>query len=305
MNQPDDSPFVPILTVMVDYGNAPFLWLVDRLEGGGIGGMLCSGSGWDESCPMSEGLWRKFADWAIAFDQTSFYNDNFNDRDWDWLAFHARGLQLSRWLKEEVGHDYRVVYVKPCEDPNDRLDERTEILADGSLRSLPPLGGSRPQPRRFCQHIVSGGQTGADRAALDFAITHGYTHGGWAPRSRQAEDGPIPLKYQLTALTTGGYRHRTRRNVADSDGTLILNRGDLVGGSLLTQAFAQRLGKPLHVVPLDDGVTRETAVRVLAWLREHKIQTLNVAGPRETQRPGIYRLTVELLMEVDALVQAE
>ena len=305
MNQPDDTPFVPILTVMVDYGNAPFLWLVDRQEGGGIGGMLCLGSDWDESCPLSEGLWRKFADWAIAFDQTSFYNDNFNDRDWDWLAFHARGLQLSRWLKEEVGNAYRVVYDKPCEDPNHRLDERTEILAGGSLRPLPPLGGDFPQPRLFCRQIVSGGQTGADRAALDFAIMHGYLHGGWAPQGRQAEDGPIPLKYQLTALATGGYRHRTRRNVADSDGTLTLNLGDLADGSLLTNAFAQRLGKPLLVVPLDDGVTRETTARVLAWLREHQIQTLNVAGPRESQRPGIYRLTGELLMGVDALVQAE
>ncbi len=159
-------------------------------------------------------------------------------------------------------------------------------------------------PRRCCRQIVSGGQTGADRAALDFAIARGYTHGGWAPRGRQAEDGPIPLKYQLTALATGGYRHRTRRNVKDSDGTLILNLGDLAGGSLLTQAFARRLGKPLLVVPLDDGVTRETAARVLAWLREHDIKTLNVAGPRESQRPGIYHLTGELLMAVDALVQA-
>jgi hypothetical protein len=304
MSNPENIPFVPILTVMVDYGNAPFLWLVERPLEGGIGGMCCSGSGWGEACPLSEGLWRKFADWAIAFDHTAFYSDHFDDRDWDWLAFHARGLQLSRWLKEEVGNAYRVIYDKPSEDPNHRLDERTEILADGSLRSLPPLGGSFPQPRRFCQHLVSGGQTGADRAALDFAIAQGYSHGGWAPRGRQAEDGPIPLKYQLTALASGGYRHRTRRNVADSDGTLILNLGDLAGGSLLTQAFARRMGKPLLVVPLDVGVTRETVVGVLAWLREHKIQTLNVAGPRESQRPGIYRLTGELLMAVDALVQA-
>jgi hypothetical protein len=304
MSQPDDTPFVPILTVMVDYGNAPFLWLVDHPEAGGVGGNVCDGTSWDNDCPMSEGLWRKFADWAIAFDHTAFYSDRFDDRDWDWLAFHALGLQLSRWLKEEVGNAYRVVYDKSGQDPNHRLDERTEILADGRLRSLPPLGGAFTQPRRFCRHIVSGGQTGADRAALDFAIAQGYTHGGWAPRGRQAEDGPIPLKYQLTALATGGYRHRTHRNVAGSDGTLILNLGDLAGGSLLTQAFARRMGKPLLVVPLDVGVTRETVVGVLAWLREHKIQTLNVAGPRESQRPGIYWLTGELLMAIDARVQA-
>lgn len=304
MSDSENIPFIPVLTVMVDYGFAPFLWLVDRPEVGGIGSLLCDGTSWDEECLMSEGLWRKFADWAIAFDRTAFYLDDFDDRDWDWLAFHARGLQLARWLKEEIGNAYRVVYQKPGEDPNQRLDGRTEILADGRLRSLPPLGCSRYHPRRFCEHLVSGGQTGADRAALDFAIAHEYPHGGWAPRGRQAEDGTIPLKYQLTALATVSYRHRTRRNVADSDGTLILNLGTLAGGSLLTQAFARRLGKPLLVVPLDAGVTRESAAGVLAWLREHQIQTLNVAGPRESQRPGIYRLTGELLMAVNALVQA-
>ena len=131
--------FIPVLTVMVDYGNAPFLWLVDSPEEGGIGGNLCDGTSWDESFPMSEGLWRKFADWAIEFDRTAFYSDKFNADGWDWLAFHARGLQLSRWLKEEVGDAYRVVYDKPCEDPNHHIDERTEILADGTLLPLPPF----------------------------------------------------------------------------------------------------------------------------------------------------------------------
>lgn len=295
-----NAPFVPVLTVMVDYGNAPFLWLVDNQDDGGIGGNLCDGTCWDESFPMSEGLWQKFADWAIEFDRTAFYSDGFDDSGWDWIAFHARGLQLSRWLKEEVGDAYRVVYDKPCEDPNHRIDERTEILADGCLVPFPPFRSFIPEPIRFCERIVSGGQTGADRGALDFAIEHGYTHGGWAPHGREAEDGLVPLKYQLTELADGGYRQRTRLNVQDSDGTLIVNLGELDGGTLATQAFAQQMSKPHLVVQLDAEITVEAAASVLAWLREHAIKTLNVAGPRESKRPGIYRLTGELLEAVDA-----
>lgn len=300
MTASSNAPFVPVLTVMVDYGNAPFLWLVGSPDEGGVGGNICDGTCWDESFPISEGLWQKFADWAIEFDRTAFYSDSFDDRGWDWIAFHVRGLQLSRWLKEEVGDTYRVVYDKPFEDPNHRIDERTEILADGSLLPLSPFRGSFPEPIRFCERIVSGGQTGADRGALDFAIKHGYTHGGWAPCGREAEDGRVPLKYQLTELADGGYRQRTRRNVEDSDGTLIVNLGELEGGTLATQVFAQQMGKPHLVVQLDAGVTAEAAASVLTWLHEHTIKTLNVAGPRESKRPGIYRLTGELLGAVDA-----
>lgn len=300
MNDSVAASFIPVLTVMPDYGNAPFLWLVNSPDERGVGGNLCDGTHWDASFPMSEGLWRKFADWAIDFDRTRFYPDSVDDRDGDWIAFHARGLQLSRWLKEEVGDAYRVVYDKPVEDPNHRVDQRTEILADGTVVPLPPFCGSLPEPIRFCERIVSGGQTGADRGALDFAIKHGYTHGGWAPRGREAEDGLIPLKYQLIELADGGYRQRTRRNAQDSDGTLIVNLGDLDGGSLATHAFALKFGRPCLVSQLDDGVTVAAAANVLAWLREHGIKTLNVAGPRESKRPGVYRLTVELLEAVDA-----
>ncbi|EIC28544.1 MULTISPECIES: putative molybdenum carrier protein [Methylomicrobium] len=304
MNNEENTPFIPVLTVMVDYGNAPFLWWVKSPDERGVGGNICDGAYWDESLPVSEGLWQKFAVWAITFDRTSFYSDDFDADSWDWIAFNVRGLQLSRWLKEEVGNAYRVVYIKPGEDPNHSIDERTEILAGGWLSPLPSfrrLYQTFPDPPRFCQHIVSGGQTSADRGALDFAIHHGYryTHGGWVPRGRKAEDGIIPLKYQLTELADGGYRQRTRRNVEDSDGTLIVNLGELEGGTLATQAFAQQIAKPHLVVQLDAGVTAEATASVLAWLRTHIIKTLNVAGPRESKRPGIYHLTVELLKAVD------
>ena len=142
---------------------------------------------------------------------------------------------------------------------------------------------------------MSGGQTGADRAALDFAIENGYTHGGWAPAGRQAEDGTIPLKYQLTVLPEDGYLERTRRNVEDSDGTLVVNLGELDGETLVAQQFAEALGKPHLVIQLSGEITAEAANDVLVWLRHHEIKTLNIAGPRDRRRPGAYGLTVELL----------
>ncbi|MDP4301971.1 hypothetical protein [Leptothrix discophora] len=131
------QPFVPILTVMVDDGFAPFLWRIDAPGQAGVGGNICDGACWGEACPMSEGLWRKFADWAIEFDRTSFFSDDFDASGWDWAAFHERGLQLSRWLKEEVGNAYRVVYEKPYEDPDCGLEERREVLADGTWVQRP------------------------------------------------------------------------------------------------------------------------------------------------------------------------
>ena len=220
--------------------------------------------------------------------------------DWDWPAFHARGLQLSRWLKEEVGGAYRVVYLKYGSDPNRSLSERTEVLADGSLQPLPPFLSRIPERARFCRHIVSGGQTGADRAALDFAIENGYTHGGWAPSGRQAEDGAIPLKYQLSVVPDGGYRERTRRNIKDSDATLIVNLGELDGGTLATREFAEVLGKPHLIVQLDAGVSTELAQTVVHWLRDHQVADLNLAGPRESKRPGIYGSTSGLLAAMHA-----
>lgn len=113
--------------------------------------------------------------------------------------------------------------------------------------------------------FISGGQTGADRAALDFAIEHGYQHGGWAPRGREAEDGTIPLKYQLTELTDGGYRQRNKRNVADSDGTLIVNTGVLDGGTLATQVFAQKQNKPYFLAQADTNTL--SICHRFAWLK--------------------------------------
>jgi hypothetical protein len=128
-------PFVPILTVLPEFGG-PFIWVLERPGQGGVGPCLCDCMGWDEAMPLSEGLFIKFSDWAWSLDQTEHIFDGFGD-DWDWAAFHARGLHLSRWLKDEVGHTHRVVYIKSGQDPQHRIDERREILADGTLLPLP------------------------------------------------------------------------------------------------------------------------------------------------------------------------
>ena len=134
-------------------------------------------------------------------------------------------------------------------------------------------------------------------------MKYGYTHGGWAPRGREAEDGTVPLKYQLTELVDGGYLQRKRMNVEDSDGTLIVNAGVLDGGTLATLVFARQMGKPHFVVQVDSGVSGDMTAGVLAWLREIAIKTPNVAGPRESRRPGIYHQTFALLEAVDAVVR--
>ena len=135
--------------------------------------------------------------------------------------------------------------------------------------------------------IISGGQTGVDRAALDFAISHGIPHGGSVPAGRLAEDGVIAERYDMTEIE-GGYRQRTKQNVIDSDGTLILTCGELEGGSLATRDFAVRLGKPNLVVRLDKKSREKLAEETLRWIQNQGIRILNVAGPRESKCPGIY-----------------
>ena len=143
--------------------------------------------------------------------------------------------------------------------------------------------------------IISGGQTGADRAALDFAIAHGIPHGGWCPKGRKAEDGAIPLRYQLSEMATGDYFNRTKQNIADSDATLILNIGELDGGTKRTVNFARRLNKPFKAVQLDSGDLNNQVEQIRDWLRSTCGGSLNVAGPRESKRPGIYRQSYDFL----------
>ena len=144
------------------------------------------------------------------------------------------------------------------------------------------------------EEIVSGGQTGADRAALDWAIDCGLPHGGWCPRERRAEDGRIPDRYRLQETPSRRYAERTGWNVRDSDGTLIVTLGPLEGGSLLTRRRAAALGRPCLVLRLDDGVSEPLLAELRGWIAAHRIRRLNVAGPRASKCPEIARVTREM-----------
>jgi hypothetical protein len=143
--------------------------------------------------------------------------------------------------------------------------------------------------------IISGGQTGADRAALDVAITQKIPCGGWCPADRRAEDGAIPDRYPLTPLPNAGYRQRTRQNVIDSDGTVILAFGKLTGGSRATAGYARQFHKPLLVIDADMTKPRDAAILIAVFLLRHRIHVLNIAGPRASGQPAIYGYVCEVL----------
>ena len=145
--------------------------------------------------------------------------------------------------------------------------------------------------------IVSGGQTGVDRAALDVALDLGFACGGWCLRGRIAEDGVIASAYPLRETETADYAERTRLNVRDSGATLVLARGRPSGGTALTLDFARRLGRPSLVVDLGSADGGEPA-RATAWIEAEGVATLNVAGPRESTAPGIYREASNFLREL-------
>ena len=145
--------------------------------------------------------------------------------------------------------------------------------------------------------IISGGQTGADRAGLDVALARSIPAGGWCPAGRRAEDGVIPAHYPLTETTSAIHAVRTRGNVRTGDATLVFNLGELDGGTLLTASYAAGRGKPCLLVQLDEP-DHPTPAEVAAWLREHNVRVLNVAGPRESKRPGIYQGVREFLEQL-------
>ena len=152
------------------------------------------------------------------------------------------------------------------------------------------------------EKIISGGQTGVDRAALDAALELGFPCGGWCPKGRRAEDGIIPLKYPLEETSSPDYPQRTEFNIQDSDGTLILTWGPPLGGTLLTLKLARKHHKPYQFIDLAEG---EDAMRVREWMKKSAIQILNVAGPRESEAPGIHDRALSFLREIFAAQEGE
>lgn len=184
----------------------------------------------------------------------------------------------------------------------DRIDRATLLKTVVMVRNYKRLRHGRiifGDPSAGCtlHRIISGGQTGVDRAALDVALDLGIECGGSCPRGRRAEDGPIPTRYPLTETAERDYRARTARNVKAADATLILTRGPVSGGTAYTERLARDSGKPHHLVDLAVN-SRVRPVR--EWLRTHSVQVLNVAGPRESGAPGVHRDARRFLMRLFA-----
>jgi hypothetical protein len=148
------------------------------------------------------------------------------------------------------------------------------------------------------KRIVSGGQTGADRAALDVAIKLGIAHGGWVPRGRLTENGELPQKYHLKETSSTHYSVRTEKNVVDTEGTLILSHGPLAGGSEYTREMAVRHRRPWIHIDLDRTAAFHAATAINKWILQKKIEILNVAGPRASEDPSIYQDTLNILESV-------
>ncbi len=150
---------------------------------------------------------------------------------------------------------------------------------------LSRIGSSAVVSHVLIAKLISGGQTGVDRAALDVGLAAGLLIGGWCPKGHLAEDGMIPMTYPLQETPSPHYSQRTEWNVRDTDGTLILTRNDPTGGTALTIHIAQRLHKPHLVIDLTANPNPHVAA---SWISHTGITVLNVAGPRESTCPGIY-----------------
>ena len=142
--------------------------------------------------------------------------------------------------------------------------------------------------------IVSGGQTGVDRAALDAAIAVGWPTGGWCPRGRRAEDGRIPAIYPLIETEEPETIMRTYYNIRDSDATVVMFSPVRSTGTKSTATLARLLRRPTRVV---DPFRKEAARLLVAWLEKNPVSTLNVAGPRESEAPGVYARSYEVLVQ--------
>ena len=134
-----------------------------------------------------------------------------------------------------------------------------------------------------------------DRAALDVALEQGIACGGWCPAGRHADDGPIPERYPLQETADIDHTVRTEFNTRDSDGTLIINRGELHGGTAYAVEMARHLGKPVLVLDVEAPPPLE---EITAWLEHHGVRTLHIGGPRESSRPGIYEQAAALIRDI-------
>lgn len=150
-----------------------------------------------------------------------------------------------------------------------------------------------------CQKIISGGQTGVDRAVLDVCLDKKFPCGGWCPKGRLAEDGRIDLKYPLKEAENSSYDYRTRLNVMNSDGTLIIAPEKLSGGTLLTLNTTKKLKKPvLVIIPKNQGNCDTEIKKIQRWINENSISVLNIAGPRKSEWKEGYDIALKMVSEL-------
>jgi hypothetical protein len=191
-----------------------------------------------------------------------------------------------------------------------RLKERAEEDTYFARRDRELIAALHRRKRLPLVAVRSGGQTGVDRGALEAVLAlserAGISAGGWCPRGRLAEDGVLDARYPLSETPTAESAQRTEWNVRDADATLILHRGELAGGTALTAQVAARLGRPLFQIDLNQADLNASAAiaEIRAWLRDQGVRVLNVAGPRESQCPGITAQSRDLMQRLlTALVE--
>jgi hypothetical protein len=282
-------------TIMPDFGSA-YAW-VNRDGSDLLGGNCADTGGWDGDHAISAGLHAAFADWQRTFERARHECIGIDgNEEIDWPRYHATGLALARRLKAEIGDAARVVYSRPIEDPNPADVQRCEILRDGTCLHWPKIRRhSFPGPGTLPAEIVSGGQTGVDRGALDWAIARDVAHSGWCPKGRRANDGVLPGRYRLAETDSASYEVRTRKNVEIGTTTLVLVEGALTGGSLLTAKVAERLGRRYGLFQMDGPDRADLANGIRGWLAGEDVGRLNIAGPSEERCPGIHQRVVALL----------
>jgi uncharacterized protein len=210
-----------------------------------------------------------------------------------------------RWQIDELRNpELKALFSKRLESLGDAAKQSAEEpirLMLGPMSFEESLAASeedemliKGRPRPSITKIISGGQTGADRAALDWAIENGIEHGGYCPRGRIAEDVIIPARYRLTETEGTDYSERTKRNVAESDATVIITlASELRGGSRETAVDAMEAGK--KYIHLSRANKFDVAAALRAFVRTYAVGVLNIAGSREREEPGIYGLTRAIL----------
>ena len=150
-----------------------------------------------------------------------------------------------------------------------------------------------------CQKIISGGQTGVDRGALDACLQNDFKHGGWCPKGRLAEDGIIDTKYKLRETKENKYYSRTYKNVQNADATLIISQHqELKGGTLLTKQLAEQLKKPVLILVCNKTNSEKMIIKLIKFIQNNNVSTLNVAGPRHSEWTKGYQIAFQLIFEL-------